>query len=68
MPGFTGAFYKVFWIDLRSLVLMTIHYIFDDKTLPVSQRYGIVSIFPKAGKNNTLIKNAPIYPGDTLVR
>ncbi len=38
--GFTGAFYKVFWVDLKGLVLLTIHNIFDGSTLPVSQRYG----------------------------
>ncbi len=55
--GFSGAFYKVFWVDLRSLVLTAIHCIFEDITLPASQRYGIVTIIPKAGKDNTPIQN-----------
>ena len=36
--GFSGAFYKVFWVDLRSLVLTSIHCIIEDNTLPSSQR------------------------------
>merc|ERR1712082_477536 len=55
--GFTGAFYKVFWSDLKRLVLATIHEIFDNNTLPASQRYGIVTIVLKAGKDNTLLQN-----------
>ena len=67
--GFMGAFYKVFWVDLKSLVLKTIHDIFDDNTLPVSQRYGIVSIIPKAGKDNTLIQNwCPLTLLNTLYK
>ena len=38
-------------------MLTTIHCIFDNNTLPASQRYGIVTIIPKAGKDNTLIQN-----------
>ncbi len=67
--GFTGAFYKVFWVDLKSLVLTTIHNIFYNNTLPASQRYGIVTIIPKAGKDNTLIQNwRPLTLRNTLYK
>ena len=64
-----GAFYKVFWIDLKNLVPDTIHSIYDNKALPSSQIYGIVSIIPKAEKDITLIQNwCPLTLLNTLYK
>ncbi len=50
-------------------MLITIHNIFDDNTVPASQRYGIVTIIPKAGKDNTLIQNChPLTLLNTLYK
>ena len=55
--GFTGSFYKVFWSKIKFLVLQAVHEIHKNNVLPPSQRYGVVTIIPKADKDLLFIKN-----------
>ena len=55
--GFTVEFLKIFWKDLKLLILNAINCIFLKKKLPVSQRLGIISCIPKGNKPRQFLKN-----------
>ena len=48
--GFSGAFYKAFWPELKHIVHLAINFIYHDNELPESLRFGIVHIIPKGQK------------------
>ena len=45
--GFSGAFYKAFWPELKHIVYQTINSIYHDNELPDSLRFGKIYIIPK---------------------
>ena len=55
--GFTGAFYKVFWKYLKTIVLGAVHEIFENKELPLTVRLGIIALIPKGAKDKQIISN-----------
>ena len=71
-PGagsFTGAFYKVFWIFLKIIVLGGIHEIFENKELPLTARLGIIALIPKGDKDHRYISNwQPLTLLETLYK
>jgi len=59
-PGYSGfsyAFYKLFWSDLKFFILNSANYSFISGQLPVSQRMGIISLLPKGNKPKNLLTN-----------
>ena len=67
--GFTEAFYKVFWCYLKHVVLGETHQIFEDKSLPISLRLGIIAIILKGAKDKRYIANwRPLTLLETLYK
>ena len=55
--GFSGAFYKAFWPELKHTVHLAINSIYYDNELPESLRFGIVHIIPKGQKDQRHLSN-----------
>ena len=55
--GFTSEFYKFFWPELKSDMTSSFNYAFQNGTLSISQRGGIISLIPKKDKDRTLLEN-----------
>ncbi len=55
--GFTYAFYKTFWLDLKQFILNAANHSFNTGILPVSQRVGIINLIPKGNKPKEKLTN-----------
>ena len=55
--GFPPEFYKFFWIDIKDILLDSIHYAFTDGQLSIEQRRGVITLIPKKLKNRLFLKN-----------
>ena len=55
--GLTPEFYRYFWNLLGSFMVSSLNYAFQNGTLSISQRQGIISLIPKKKKNNEYLKN-----------
>ena len=55
--GFTVEFFKVFWKDIKILLLESINYSFLQGELSVDQKRGIITLIPKKDKIRLLLKN-----------
>ena len=55
--GFTVDFYKVFWKDLKLLLVESINYSYERGELSVDQRRGIITLIPKKNRVRLLLKN-----------
>ena len=48
---------KNFWKELHIDMINSFNYAFDNGTLSISQRQGIITLIPKPNKDTTLLKN-----------
>ena len=55
--GFTAEFYKMFWVDIKEYLLASINCAFERGELSITQKNGIITLLPKKGKENLLLKN-----------
>ena len=55
--GFTEAFYKAFWPELKYIVHKTINSIYHDNELLDSLRFRIVHLIPKGRKDQRHLSN-----------
>ena len=55
--GFTGDFYKFFWINIKYFVVNSVNYSFDIGTLSIQQRLGIITLLPKGTKDKRFLSN-----------
>ena len=55
--GLTAEFYSFFWDLLSSTMINSFNYGFVKGELSISQRQGIIRLFPKKNKNLSLLKN-----------
>ena len=55
--GFTVEFYKVFWKNIKSLLVESINSAFEKGELSFDQKRGIITLIPKKGKIRLLLKN-----------
>ena len=55
--GFPAEFYKFFWKDIRKWLVVSFNYSLKSGKLSITQRQGIISLLPKKGKDETLLKN-----------
>lgn len=55
--GFTGEFYKFFWIDFKTRLTKAINYCFELGSLPASQTIGVLTLIPKGKKEKMFLKN-----------
>ena len=55
--GFTGGFYKLFWINLKHSVTNSLNYAYETGNLSVSQKLGIIILLPKPEKDKRFLSN-----------
>ena len=55
--GFTVEFYNFFWKDVGPFLLRSFNYALLIGELSITQKQGIISILPKAGKPRKFLKN-----------
>ena len=55
--GFTADFFKVFWIDVGTLVFRSVNYGYQQRKISVTQRQGVITCIPKEGKSKEFLKN-----------
>ena len=55
--GFPAEFYKFFWKDIRKWLVASFNYSLKSGKLSITQRQGVISLLPKKGKDETLLKN-----------
>ena len=55
--GFPAEFYKIFWKDLSPLLISALNYSYDEGSLSITQRRGIIKLIPKKDAEPHLIKN-----------
>ena len=55
--GYTNEFYKFFWRDLKHFIIEAINYGYENGSLSITQRLGIVTLIPKGDKDKKLLKN-----------
>ena len=55
--GLPAEFYKTFWDELASSLISAFNYAYDQGTLSVSQRRGIIKLIPKKDADPHFIKN-----------
>jgi hypothetical protein len=55
--GFPVEFYKIFWHDIKQILLACFSCSYMEGHLTVSQRQGVLTLLPKPGKDTRLLKN-----------
>ena len=55
--GFTFAFYKMFWKNIKTFLINAMNFSFEIKKLPISQSRGVISIIPKGDKPKEYLDN-----------
>ena len=59
-PGTDGLpveFYKIFWNDISDILVNSFNYAYNNKTLSVSQKRGIITLLPKKDNDTRFLKN-----------
>ena len=57
LDGFPVEFYKVFWLDLKSILIDSFNYAYEKGELSLDQKRGVITLIPKKDKNRLLVKN-----------
>ena len=55
--GFTGAFYKLFWRNLKVFIVNSLNFAYETGNLSISQKLGIVILLPKPNKDKMQLSN-----------
>jgi len=55
--GITIEFYKIFWNDIKTHLVNSLNYSFNNEHLTTLQKQGIISLIPKPGKNLESLSN-----------
>jgi hypothetical protein len=55
--GLTAEFYKKFWHLLKDFFVKCLNQTFNEGTMSLDQRTGVISVIPKEGKDPRFIKN-----------
>jgi exonuclease III len=55
--GLTAEFYKIFWSEVKHLLLASFNWSFNNGLMTVSQRQGILTLLPKKEKDTRYLKN-----------
>ena len=59
-PGTDGLpieFYKVFWNEIKDLLINSINFAYENGNLSISQRQGLITLLPKKDKDPLNLKN-----------
>jgi hypothetical protein len=55
--GFTIEFYKCFWPNLKTYLMKSYEYSFENNLLSVDQRRALITLIPKANKDKRFLKH-----------
>ena len=55
--GLPAEFLRYFWPELQSSIVGSFNYAFQNGSLSISQRRGIISLIPKKNKDKTILEN-----------
>ena len=55
--GLQAEFYKYFWTELHPDMIRSFNFAYDNGSLSISQRRGIITLIPKPNKDTTLLDN-----------
>ena len=55
--GLQAEFYKYFWKELHADMIRSFNFAFNNGSLSISQRRGIITLIPKPNKDTTLLDN-----------
>ena len=55
--GFTAAFYKVFWDELKELISQLVGEMLENNMMPEQIKCSITTLIPKKGKDKQWVKN-----------
>ena len=58
--GLPAEFYKVFWIDIKKYLLDSYNFSYNNNTLSITQKRGVISLIPKKDDPLLLKKLAPL--------
>ena len=57
IDGFPVEFYKIFWNEIKDMLLESYQYSIDTGSLSISQKQGIITLLPKSDKDLSYLKN-----------
>ena len=57
IDGFPVEFYKIFWNEIKDMLLESYQYSIDTGSLSISQKLGIITLLPKSDKDLSYLKN-----------
>jgi hypothetical protein len=57
LDGFSSEFFKFFWIDIGHFLLRSINFAYENNTMSVTQKQGVITCIPKPGKPRNLLQN-----------
>jgi exonuclease III len=55
--GLNAEFYKIFWTDIKEVLLNSINQAFTLGELNTTQKHGVITLLPKKGKDPLQLKN-----------
>jgi hypothetical protein len=55
--GFTWGFFKLFWRNLKHVIVNPLNFAYDKGDLSLSQKLGVIILLPKPNKDKTLLGN-----------
>ena len=55
--GITTEFFKVFWNTIKTFLVNSLNYSFQNKNLTDLQKQSVITLLPKSGKNTTNLDN-----------
>ena len=53
--GISTEFFKIFWNDIKTFLVNSLNYSFQNKNMTDLQKQSIITLLPKSGKNTTVL-------------
>jgi hypothetical protein len=61
--GLPVEFYKIFWKNIKKLVMKSFSYSYENENMSISQKQSIITLLPKKNNDVRFLKNwRPIKP------
>ena len=57
LEGFTVEFFKFFWVDIGAFILRSINYGYQNESLSITQKQGLITCLSKPNKSRLSLKN-----------
>ena len=60
IDGLPAEFYKIFWNDIKHILFESFNFSIYSGKLSISQRQGVISLFPKPEKDQHYLKKTGV--------